>query len=122
MKKYTKDHEWISLDGNLATVGITCYAAKELGDITFVEVPAVDDDAEKGEVLTVVESVKAATDVFAPVNGTITDVNEVLEDNPQMVNESAEDNGWICRIETEDASALDVLMTEEDYNTYIQSL
>ncbi len=122
MKKYTKDHEWVSLDGNLATVGITSYAAKELGDITFVEVPAVDDDAAIGEVLTVVESVKAATDVFSPVNGTITEVNEELEDNPQLVNESAEDNAWICKIEAQDSSAIDSLMTEEEYNTYVKSL
>ena len=109
MKKYTKDHEWVLLEGNIATVGITAYAAKELGDITFVEVPAVDDDATTGEVLTVVESVKAATDLFAPVNGTITEVNEELEDNPQLVNESAEAKGWVCKIETEDASVLDAL-------------
>jgi glycine cleavage system H protein len=122
MKKYTKDHEWVLLEGNIATVGITAYAAKELGDITFVEVPAVDDDATTGEVLTVVESVKAATDVFAPVNGTITEVNEELEDNPQLVNESAEAKGWVCKIETEDTSVLDALMSEEEYNTYIKSL
>jgi len=122
MKKFTKDHEWVSLDGNLATVGITAYAASELGDITFVEVPAVDDDAVVGEVLTVVESVKAATDVFAPINGTITEVNEELEDNPQLVNESSEDKGWICKVETDNSSALDSLMTETEYKTYIQSL
>ena len=122
MRKFTKDHEWVSLDGNVATVGITAYAASELGDITFVEVPVVDDDAVVGEVLTVVESVKAATDVFSPINGTITEVNEELEDNPQMVNESAEGNAWICKIETEDTSALDSLMTEEEYNTYTKSL
>jgi glycine cleavage system H protein len=122
MRKYTKDHEWVSLEGNLASVGVTEYAAKELGDITFVEIPAVDDDAVKGEVLTVVESVKAATDVFAPVNGTITEVNEELEDNPQLINESPEEGAWICKIKTDDASALDSLMTEEEYNTYVQSL
>ena len=122
MKKYTKDHDWVSLEGNVATLGITAYAAKELGDITFVEVPAVDDDAAAGEVLTVVESVKAATDVFSPINGTIIEVNEELEDNPQLVNESAEGGGWICKVKTEDVSALDALMTEEEYNTFIKSL
>ena len=122
MKKYTKEHEWVSLDGDIATIGITEYAAKELGDITFVEVPVVDDNATLGEVLTVVESVKAATDVFSPVDGTIVEVNEELEDNPQLVNESAEENGWICKVNVSNASVLDALMTGEDYKTYIQSL
>ena len=122
MKKFTKDHEWVSLEGTIATIGVTAYAAKELGDITFVEVPEVDDKATVGEVLTVVESVKAATDVFSPVNGTIVEVNEELEDNPQLVNESAEENGWVCKIEIEDSSTIDALMTEEEYNTFIKSL
>ena len=122
MKKFTKDHEWVSIEGNVATIGITNYAAKELGDITFVEIPEVDDDATAGDVLTVVESVKAATDVFSPLDGKIVEVNEALEDNPQMVNESAEDDGWICKVETEDTSKLDELMSEEEYNEYIKSL
>ena len=122
MKKYTEDHDWVSLEGNIATIGITEYAAKELGDITFVEVPAVDDEAAKGEVLTVVESVKAATDVFSPVNGKIVEVNEELEDSPQIINESPEGNGWICKIELEDTAVIDSLMTEEEYSTFIKSL
>jgi glycine cleavage system H protein len=122
MKKYTEDHEWVSLEENLAIIGITSYAAKELGDITFVEVPAVENEAIIGDVLTVVESVKAATDVLTPINGTIIEVNEELEDNPQLVNESPEKDGWICKIEIDDASALDALMTEDEYNTYIKNL
>ncbi len=122
MKKFTKDHEWVSIEGNVATVGITNYAAKELGDITFVEIPEVDDDATAGDVLTVVESVKAATDVFSPVDGKIVEVNEELEDNPEMVNESAEENGWICKIEAENISELDELMSEAEYNDFIKSL
>jgi glycine cleavage system H protein len=122
MKKYTEDHEWVLLEGSLAIIGITSYAAKELGDITFVEVPTVDNEAIIGEVLTVVESVKAATDVLTPINGTIIEVNEELEDNPQLVNESPEEDGWICKIEIDDASALDALMTEDEYNTYIKNL
>jgi len=122
MKKYTKDHEWVLIEGSKATVGITEYAATELGDITFVEVPVVDDDATIGEVLTVVESVKAATDVFAPVTGTIVEVNEELEDNPQLVNEAAEEGGWICKIDSSEDINLDKLMSEEEYNSYIKSL
>jgi glycine cleavage system H protein len=122
MKKYTEDHEWVLLEGNLAIIGITSYAAKELGDITFVEVPAIENEAIIGEVLTVVESVKAATDILSPIRGTIIKVNETLEDNPQLVNESPEEDGWICKIETDDASALDSLMTEDEYNTYIKNL
>ena len=122
MKKYTKEHEWVSLDGDIATIGITEYAAKELGDITFVEVPVVDDDATIGEVLTVVESVKAATDVFSPVNGTITESNEKLEINPQLVNESPEADGWICKVKVADSSVLDSLITKEEYKNYVQTL
>ena len=122
MKKYTKEHEWVSLNGNIVTMGITEYAAKELGDITFVEVPEVDDEAGAGEVLTVVESVKAATDVFSPVDGTITEANTALEESPQLVNESAEGDGWICKVNVSETSFMDSLMTEEEYNTYIQSL
>ena len=122
MKKYTKEHEWVSLDGNVAKIGITEYAAKELGDITFVEVPEVDDEIASGEVLTVVESVKAATDVFSPVDGTITEVNDKLEEKPQLVNESAEEDGWICKINVSDTSFMNALIKEEEYNTYIQSL
>jgi glycine cleavage system H protein len=122
MKKYTKEHEWVSLDGNLATIGISEYAAGELGDITFVEIPAVDDETVKGEVLTVVESVKAATDVFSPVDGKIVETNEQLEDNPQIVNDSPEEDGWICKVEVADNSFMDTLMNEDEYNSFIKSL
>ncbi|MCF7791943.1 MAG: glycine cleavage system protein GcvH [Victivallales bacterium] len=122
MKKYTKEHEWVSIEDSVATLGITAYAAKELGDITFVELPEEDDDATQGEVLTVVESVKAATDVFSPVNGTVTEVNEELEDNPQLVNSSPEEDGWICRVGGVDKTEIDDLMTEEEYKSYLNSL
>jgi glycine cleavage system H protein len=122
MKKFTKEHEWVNLEGSEAAIGITGYAAKELGDITFVELPEVDDDATIGEVLTVVESVKAATDVFSPVAGTITAANEELEDNPQLINESPEDRGWICKVNGVDEAQLADLMSEADYKAYIASL
>jgi glycine cleavage system H protein len=122
MKKYTKEHEWISIDGTTAAIGVTGYAAKELGDITFVELPELDDDATSGEVISVVESVKAATDVFSPVNGTVSAVNEELEDNPQLINESAEEKGWICKIEGADAADVDGLMSSEEYAAYLKTL
>ena len=122
MKKYTKDHEWISLEGSVATLGITGYAAKELGDITFVELPEIDDEASKGEVLTVVESVKAATDVFSPVNGTVTEVNEELEDAPETVNASPEEDGWICKMSGVEEADIEELMSEEDYTAYLKTL
>ena len=122
MKKFTKEHEWISLEGDVATIGITDHAAHELGDITFVELPNVGDQASAGEVLTVVESVKAASDVFSPVSGTISEVNQELEANPALVNESPEEEGWICKVEEVDSSELDALMDETEYRAYVETL
>lgn len=122
MKKFTKEHEWVSLQGDVATIGITDYAAHELGDITFVELPNIGDQASTGEVLTVVESVKAASDVFSPVSGTICEVNQELENNPALVNESSEEEGWICKVKDVDSSGLDGLMEESEYRTYVETL
>jgi len=122
MKKYTKDHEWIDLNGSIATIGISEHAAKELGDITFVELPEVDDEATAGDVLTVVESVKAASDVFSPVTGVVCEINTALEDNPQIINESAEDEGWICKVSGVNAEEIEELMSEADYQDYVKNL
>ena len=122
MKKYTKEHEWVLLQGATATIGISRYAAKELGDITYVELPEVDEEAAGGEVLTVVESVKAATDVFSPVNGTIIEVNEDLEDNPQTVSTSPEDDGWICKVDGVTKEDLEDLMSEDEYSAFLKTL
>jgi len=122
MKKFTKEHEWINLEGSLATIGITDHAAHELGDITFVELPNIGDQASAGEVLTVVESVKAASDVFSPVSGTICEVNQELEDNPALVNESPEEEGWICKVKDVDSAELDDLMEESEYRAYVKTL
>lgn len=122
MKKYTKEHEWVNVEGKEVTLGISEYAAKELGDITFVELPETDDEAVKGEVLTVVESVKAATDVYSPIDGVVKEVNEDLEDNPQIVNESPENKGWICKVEVSEIPNLDGLMDEQEYQNYLQTL
>ena len=122
MKKFTKEHEWIELESSVATMGITEHASKELGDITFVELPSVGDTINAGDVLTVVESVKAASDVFSPVSGTVKEINSELEDSPQLINESPEDDGWICKLSDVDKAELEDLMTEEEYHNYIESL
>lgn len=122
MKKFTKEHEWIVLNGTEAVLGITDHAAHELGDITFVELPTVDAQINAGEVLTVVESVKAASDVFSPVSGVISAANQELESNPQLVNDSPEEDGWICKMKNVDASELDGLMDEKEYRVFVATL
>ena len=122
MKKFTKEHEWINLNGTEATVGITEHAAHELGDITFVELPAVGAQINAGDVLTVVESVKAASDVFSPVSGIVCEANQELDGNPQLVNDSPEEDGWVCKLKDVDASELDDLMEEKEYRAFVASL
>ena len=112
---FTEDHEWISLDGDLATVGITNHAQEQLGDLVFVELPEVGSTVKKGDSVAVVESVKAASDVFSPVDGTISEVNEALSDDPALVNQKAEKEGWLWKIKISDASQLDGLMDEAGY-------
>lgn len=121
-KKFTEDHEWISLDGDIATVGISNYAQEQLGDVVFVEVPEVGADMSKGDELAVVESVKAASEVYAPVAGEVTEVNADLEDNPSMVNEDSEGSGWFAKLKISDASELDALMDEAAYQDYVKGL
>jgi glycine cleavage system H protein len=121
MKRYTKDHEWVEIDGNEAIVGISKHAAEELGDITFVELPAEQSRIEAGESLGVIESVKAASDVYSPVGGTVVAVNSLLDDQPELVNASAEDEGWICRIAEFDAGTLDGLMDADAYAAFIKA-
>lgn len=122
MKYYTEAHEWILVEGEEATIGISEYAAEELGDITYVELPIEEDDVIVGDTLGVIESVKAASDVYSPVSGTVTEVNGDLEENPGLINESAEEAGWICRLSNVDASDLDELMTPDAYTKYLKSL
>lgn len=119
MKYYSKEHEWVEIAGGVATMGITSYAANELGDVTFVEFPEIGTQFEQGEAMVVVESVKAAEDVFAPVSGRVIEVNEELVDNPEIVNESPEEEGWFCRLEGADEAELDNLMIHLDYEHYI---
>lgn len=116
---FTEDHEWISLDGDVATVGITNHAQEQLGDLVFVELPEVGSSVAKGDAAAVVESVKAASDVYSPVDGTITEVNEALTSDPAMVNQKAEKEGWLWKMKLSDASQLDGLMSAADYKAMI---
>jgi len=117
--KYTKDHEWVKLDGDTATVGITAYAAEQLGDVVFVELPDVGKSFGQGDEMAVVESVKAASEVYAPVSGEVVGVNSDLEGEPQKVNESADADGWFVKLKLSDKSQLDGLMDEAAYTAHI---
>lgn len=120
--KYTEDHEWISVDGDIGTVGISPYAANALGDVVFVELPDVGAELDKGDEAAVVESVKAASEVYAPVGGEVTEVNSTLEDAPETVNASADKDGWFIKIKISDADELDSLMDEAAYKEYCDGL
>lgn len=119
---FTKDHEWVEVDGQAATVGITDYAQGQLGDITFVELPAEGGAVAKGDSVSVVDSVKAASDVYSPVSGTVSAVNHALADNPELVNSAAEAAGWLWKMTLADESELDGLMDEAAYREYVESL
>jgi glycine cleavage system H protein len=119
---YTDEHEWIDVEGESATVGITDYAQEQLGDIVFVELPSVGTELEKGGDAAVVESVKAASDVYSPISGEVTEVNGALEDEPALVNSSPEEEGWFFRLSITDSSELKGLMDENAYKTFVDSL
>jgi glycine cleavage system H protein len=112
---FTEEHEWIRVEGDEATVGITEYAQEQLGDLVFVELPQVGTEMSRGDTAVVVESVKAASDVYAPVDGEITAVNETLSDDPALVNSSAMDKGWLWKMKLADKSQLEGLMDEVGY-------
>jgi glycine cleavage system H protein len=122
MRYYTKDHEWIDVDGSTATVGITCYAQEQLGDIVFVEVPSSGAKVIKGGDAAVVESVKAASDVYAPVSGTVTEGNAALENEPSLVNTAPEGEGWFFKLSLDDTAELEGLMDESAYVTFVAGL
>ncbi|KPP91136.1 MAG: glycine cleavage system protein GcvH [Erythrobacter sp.] len=119
---FTDEHEWIDVEGDSATVGITEYAQDQLGDIVFVELPTVGDEVEKGKEAAVVESVKAASDVYAPISGEVTEINSTLEDEPGLVNSSPEDDGWFFRVNVADESELEGLMDEDAYKEFLANL
>ena len=119
---FTKEHEWVQVDGTTGTVGITDYAAHQLGDITFVELPAVGKTVRQFEVLCAIESVKAASDIYAPVSGKVLAVNGKLNDSPEIVNASPEAEAWMARLEIADPSETSRLMTRQQYDEYTKGL
>ncbi|UEX89647.1 glycine cleavage system protein GcvH [Staphylococcus ratti] len=117
--KYSKEHEWVKVEGNIATVGITDFAQNELGDIVFVELPEVDDEVAEGETFGSVESVKTVSELYSPVSGKIVEINENLEDEPEAVNESPYEKAWMVKVEITDESELDALMDAQGYQEMI---
>jgi len=117
--KYTKDHEWIKVEGNVATIGVTDYAQGELGDIVYVEIEALDEELQKEEIFGSVEAVKTVSDLFLPVSGKITHINESLEDNPELINEDPYNKGWIIKMEIQTPSELDELLDADSYQDLI---
>ncbi|MDE2403315.1 MAG: glycine cleavage system protein GcvH [Sphingomonadales bacterium] len=119
---FTKDHEWIDVSGETGTVGITDYAQSQLGDITFVELPESGASFGAGDTASVVDSVKAASDIYMPVGGTVTAINEALADAPELVNAAAEGDGWLFKVTLADAAELAALMDETAYKAYVAEL
>ena len=119
---FTEEHEWIDVDGDTATIGITDYAQEQLGDIVFVEVPGAGTELARGKEAAVVESVKAASDVFAPVSGTVAEGNAALEEDPALVNTSPEGEGWFFKLTIADKGELDGLMDEAKYKDFVAGL
>lgn len=117
--KFTEEHEWVRMDGEIATVGITDYAQGELGDVVFLELPAVGDTFKQGDVLGSIEAVKTVADLYAPLSGEVTEVNEALEDAPETVNNAPFGDGWLVKIKVADTGELDGLMDAEAYEQHI---
>ena len=120
--KYSEDHEWISVDGDIATVGITDYAQQQLGDIVYVEAPEAGSDIAAGDECGVIESVKAASELYAPVSGEVVEINGDLEDEPTKLNTDPLSEGWIFKVKLSDASELDGLMDEAAYKSHVEAL
>lgn len=120
--KYTKEHEWIDIDGDIGTVGITDHAQEQLGELVYVEVPEVGATLDQGDEACVVESVKAASEVYAPCSGEIVEANEELADQPTLVNEHAEGDGWLFKIKISDMTETDEFMYEAEYKEFLKEL
>jgi len=118
--RYTQEHEWARLEGNVATIGITKFAVEQLGDITMVDLPKEGEAISKGAVFGTVESVKAVSDLFAPISGKVLKVNDPLNDTPEVVNEDCYDEGWMIQVEVSDAKELEALMTAKQYEEYLK--
>ena len=119
-KKYSKDHEWVFIENNIATVGITDHAQESLGDIVFVELPEIGKDVLSGNEVSVIESVKAASDIFTPIDGKIIETNNKLNDDASIINKDPENEGWIFKIEISNSKNLDDLMNLEQYNEFLK--
>ena len=117
--KFTEEHEWLRAEGDLIVVGITEYAAEQLGDVVFVELPETETQVAKGDEICVIESVKAASDILAPIEGEIVEINEALADNPGLVNEDPLGDGWFFKMKIADAGVLDSFMDEDEYKDFI---
>ena|SRR5215831_17180827 len=117
--KYTREHEWVSLQGSVATIGITDHAQHELGDVVFVELPSVGDRIEKSDAFGVVESTKAVSDIYAPVSGEVVEVNDDLPDNPELINEDPYGDGWIIKVTLADKADLADLLSADEYRAYL---
>lgn len=120
--RFTKDHEWVELDGEVATIGITAYAAEQMGDVVFVELPETGTTVKAGDAFAVVESVKAASDVYAPIGGAVLEVNLQAVDSPELVNAGPETLGWLARLKIDDPASVDALMDRPAYEAYLQGL
>lgn len=120
--RYTKDHEWVRMDGDVAVVGITPYAAEQLGDVVYVELPPIGKEVNAGGDMAVVESAKAASDVYAPIAGSVTEVNDALSDSPQLVNDGAEGEGWFVKIKPKNPADIETLMDAAAYAAFVKGL
>lgn len=120
--RFTKDHEWVEVDGDVATIGITAYAAEQLGDVVFVETPEVGKTVKAGDQMAVVESVKAASDVYAPISGEVVEANGELGDTPEVVNAAPEAAGWFARLKVADPAQVEALMDRDAYEAYLATL
>jgi glycine cleavage system H protein len=120
--RYTKEHEWVRLDGDIATIGISDHAQEQLGDVVFVELPQIGREVSADEACAVVESVKAASDIYAPLTGRVVEINQTIIDDPSLVNSDAEGEGWFFRIEMTETDAFEALMDETAYTEYLETL
>lgn len=120
--RFTKDHEWVRLSGGVATIGITDHAQQALGDIVYVDLPEAGKTVETGEPCAIVESVKAASDIYAPLNGTVTDRNDVLVDDPALVNRAPHEEGWFFKLKLADPAEFDSLLDDAAYRAFVDSL
>ncbi len=120
--RYTKDHEWVSLSGDTATIGITNHAQEALGDVVFVELPDIGREVEEGEACAVVESVKAASDVYAPLAGRVTETNQAIVEDPSLVNREPAGEGWFFKLDVTDPAQFQTLMDEGEYQAFVETL